>query len=79
MDKCRYCELKGNVYKCRESECGHHDNWYSKKLAEELENSIHELEKLKSVSVAVMEENRVDMSIDKYTTDMMKKFLNLID
>ena len=79
MDQCRYCDIRGNVSKCKESECGHHDNWYSKKLAEELEDAIHELEILKVASAAVMIENRVDMSDDQHTTVMMKRFLDMID
>lgn len=28
-DECTHCSCKGDIEKCRKTECNHHENWYS--------------------------------------------------
>ena len=43
MDQCGNCTLKGDLIKCKEAPCSHHETWYAvtqQKLIEELEFTI---------------------------------------
>jgi len=42
-DQCKHCELRGDIGKCKETECSHHENWYAleqQKRIKALENAL---------------------------------------
>ena len=58
-DQCRHCTLRGDIKKCKSTECFHHENWYAK----EQQKLINELQEgLKSAWFILdnMEDDRAD-------------------
>jgi hypothetical protein len=46
-DQCKFCVVRGDIEKCKATDCSIHENWYSleqKKSIESLEKRVKELE-----------------------------------
>lgn len=56
-DQCKNCVVSGDMPKCLETECSHHDSWFAVELLKKIERQDKELEQFRVLARIVLGES----------------------
>jgi len=81
-DQCRYCTLRGDIKKCKATECYHHENWYAIQQQSEIDQLKQQRDELADKVIDLESEieardKRTD--IDYHRNSVIRELLYLCD